>query len=222
MEPVEELKIELKRLERHVNYLKKRFSSAVARDLAACLRNFVQLSAEIDRLITEQSWDIRFSKEALPKSIKRLRSSGSSWAVPLPGGVQSRNVQISGVVIQDRVLSPAEVRQSYEAGLSARPSRQKMSFEDWLSCCAYQVRTSKGNKDISRKVFIDRAANLLGGTHPMSCFVESEHATWADPYIVDSMKIQIGSYPLPCAILLESGQEILKVFQCVTTLSTRK
>lgn len=212
MEPLDELKIEFTRLKRHVNFLEKRFSPAVARDLAACLRNFVQMADTINELITEHSWDVKFSKETLPKSLKKLRSNGASIAVPLPGSVKSKGIQISGVVIHDRVLSAEEVKQSYEAGLSSRPSSQKMSFEDWLNHSAYQVRTDASNKDIPRKIFIDRAANLLGGTHPMSNFVQTEHATWADPYIVDSLKTQVGLWPVPYAILMESAQEIIKVF----------
>lgn len=213
MEPLEELKIELKRLKRHENFLQKRFSSGVARDLATCLRNFVQMSDVINLLIIEQSWDIRFSKESLPKSLKRLRSNGATMAIPLPGSVQSNGIQISGVVVHNRALSPEEVRQSYETGLSSRPSRRNMSFVDWLNNSVYQVRSENGNKDISRKVFIERSASLLGGTHPMSNFVETEHASWADPYIVGLLSTKIGLWPAPYAILMESAQEIIRAFK---------
>lgn len=212
MDSIDELKIEYKRLQRHVHFLEKRFSPSVARDLAACLRNWVQMAETISNVIRDESWDIKFSKETIPKILKKIRSKGTNFNVPLPGVVKAGGIQISGVSIYDRALSPDEVKQSYEAGLSSRPSMQIMSFDDWLNNSAYRVHVKGVGKDIPRRNFIDRSANLLGGTHPMCNFVESEHSDWSDPYIIDSLSIQIGLWPMPYAILMETAQEIIRAF----------
>lgn len=213
MDSVEELRIEYKRLSRHTHFLEKRFSLAVARDLAASLRNWVQMSDVIDEIIKDASWTIKFAKEPNLKAYKKVRASGASISIPLPGSAQSKNMQIAGVNFYDRALSPEEIKALYEAGLNSRLMSQEMTFSDWLNNRAYQAHTNSGNKDISRRTFIDRAANLLGGTHPMCNFVQSEHADWADPYIIESLNMQIGLWPVPYSILMASAQEIIGVFK---------
>lgn len=212
MQPLDELKIEYKRLSRHTNYLSKRFSAAVARDLAACLRNWVQLSSTIDTLTNEYEWDLRFSKQNSTKSAKSISRKGSSISIPLPATASTKDLQISGLRVFDRALPPEEVKKLYQSELSSRRSIQSMQLEVWLNHAAYQVKHDKASKDISRKIFIDRAANLLGGTHPISNYIEDEHATWADPYIVELLSTFTGHWPVPYAILMESAQEILRVF----------
>jgi hypothetical protein len=213
MDPLDELKIEYKRLSRHINFLEKRFSPAVARDLAACLRNFVQLSDIIAQLTESNDWELKFAKDIVTKQLKRAHPAGESMSLPLPASVQSKDMQISGVSFYNHAISQEEVRALYEAGRNTRPVEMRMSFSSWLDNSAYQLKTKEGNRDISRRIFIDRGANLLGGTHPISNSVKSEYANWADPYIVDLLPIQVGLWPVPYTVLMETGQEILRVFK---------
>lgn len=188
---------------------------AVARDLAACLRNWVQLAETIDSLATTEGWSLSFNKQTVPKGKKKMMAGKSSELFHLPGAASSKGIKISEVTVTYGKLTQEDVKKAYELGRSTMPAPVPTSFEGWLNSSSYRVVHEGVVTDIPRKVFIDRAANLLGGTHPMSNFTESEHATWADPYIVDLMNTQVGLWPVPYSILMESAQEIVRVFEPV-------
>lgn len=209
----DELRIEYKRLSRHVNFLEKRYSPSVARDLAASLRNWAQLEKQIQKLIEDEAWDIKFAKGVTSKTTKRIRSQSDSFAIPLQGSVKSKNMQIAGASIHYGKLSQEDVKKMYQEGISTKPTPQPMTLESWLNTAVYHAHVEGAKTDIPRRVFIDRAANLLGGTHPINNFVKSEHATPFDPYIVDSLKTQVGLWPVPYAILMESAQDLLRAFK---------
>jgi hypothetical protein len=69
---------------------------------------------------------------------------------------------------------------------------------------------------VARSIFIERCANVLGGTHPINSDERSdkeEEFKSTDKYIVDLMSSQIGDIPVPYAHLLSYGQTILEAFR---------
>lgn len=208
---LEEIQIELRRLERHVESLEESWDIAVGRDLAACLRNWVQLTKEIDALAKDEEWKMTFKHHQTPRELKAVLGKGQRF--PLSGSVKSGGMLIAGVTIHNRKLTQEEVRQSYETTKNSFSKNQAMAFAEWLNVAGYEIRKTEGLKSIPRKEFIDRCANLLGGTHPVTTLHKGDYVHWADAYIVDEMSTTIGNFPAPYAVLIEAGRQIIETFK---------
>ena len=81
-----------------------------------------------------------------------------------------------------------------------------------MGLSAWEFKIDGVSRSIPRSEFIDRCANRLGGSHPISiAYPEKEH--WADNYIIELLRTSIAHLPAPYAILVESGQAIIKAFK---------
>jgi hypothetical protein len=210
-----ELRIEYSRLQRHVGDLEDSFTDAIARDLSACLRNWVQMEEAVDALAVAEGWQLTFWHQEKPKELRRLRNQGDFVSVPLLGAAKSTGVMVTGAVRHNRALTPDEIKRSYELGKSTLPQRRVMSFRDFLNGEGAEFRIQDVTRSIARRDFIERYANRLGGTHPMSAVRAEEMEHWADPYILEMGDIRLGPWPAPCAVLMETGQQVLAAFDVV-------
>jgi hypothetical protein len=208
-----ELKIEYQRMARHVGSLAVEFDAAVARDLSACLRNWVQMEQEIDALADSQKWRLSFRHHEKPRELKRLRSRGSFVSVPLPGGAQAEGFTIAAVVKHDRALTAEEVQRSFRLSRDSFSGSKVMRFSDFLSAEGVEFKVDGVSRAVSRRDFIDRCANRLGGTHPMSVATAEDKQHWSDAFILEMFELRVGPWPAPYAVLLETGQQLLETFE---------
>lgn len=207
LESYDELKIELKRLGRHVNYLERRFDIGVGRDLASTLRNLLQMVDKIDILCAKNGWTLTFPQQVKTKAMKRLQEGSDRF--PLTGSVITRGFSVSGVAFYNRALSADEIKE-----LSKTPhySSEPMTLRQWLNSSAWEFKINGTFRSVPRSEFIDRCANRLGGSHPMTVTnPDKEH--WADNNIIELLNTQIAHMPAPFAVLLETSQTILKVLK---------
>lgn len=215
MDGISELRIEYQRLKHHVDHLMGDFDDATARDLSACLRNWVQMEKAIDDLAASKGWQLAFRYQEKPKELKKLRSKGEYLVVPLPGTARSTGVMVTGVVLHNRALTPEEIKMSYERGKSSLPRNQVMTFGAFLNGEGAEFRRDGVLRTVARRDFIDRCANRLGGTHPMSVAGAEEKEHWSDPFILELNQIRVGPWPTAYAVLMEAGEQILDAFEPV-------
>lgn len=94
---------------------------------------------------------------------------GSKYTyLPLASGVQSPGVEVRGVRVINRALSPEEVKKLYEAGPPvAQPSR--LSFSEWLASGIYEVPSDDEKHPhlrISREILVKRVGKHPGRKSP--------------------------------------------------------
>lgn len=207
-----ELIIELRRLRRHIDALRGGFDLAIARDLATCLRNWVQLASVIDELASSDGWRFTFKHHVKPRELKLIRSRGSFTTMPLAGGITVGGAKVAGVAVHDRALSAEEVRRAYELSKSTFSQPTNLTFSQFLNAEGAEFKIDGTRRAVSRGEFIDRCANRLGGAHPMTVPVTADKEHWADPYVLDLYRLEIGSVPAPYAVLMETAEQIRDTF----------
>lgn len=210
MDTLTEVKIEYRRLLRHVNYLEKRYSPAVARDLSACLRVWTELKEEIDNLAKLENWELKFNYAVTSKKLRQMSIDSDEFSLPLPGGARDSGAEVKTFKMYNRALNDKEIRLLYEQEKNNMTNRKVMKFSQWLDHRAFQLKTPDGNIQFSRNEVIEGVANLLGGSHPASVRKEVRQS---DRYIKELMNNSILNWPMPYAILMESAQEIINVFK---------
>ncbi len=215
MELIEEVKIEYNRLNRHVEDQGHEWSEHVMRDLAACLRNWVQLAKNIDSL----GWQLVFPYNTKTKTRKRIEQQGSE-SDDFLGELKHKGIFISKSVVHNRIIGPEEIRNLWKSEKFNQEREEVRSFSNWFGDEAHQLKLMVNGKPVrkgvARSMFIDRCANILGGTHPINYDDTADKGRDfkdVDRHIIDLMNRQVNEIPLPYAHLLNYAQTILKTFR---------
>jgi hypothetical protein len=138
--------------------------------------------------------------------------------LPLASGVDSPGVQIKGIHIIDRALTPEEVKKLYDAG-PPELKTTNISFSEWLGSGIYKVPDSENDGielAISREMLIKRVANLLGASHPIGTDDGSAGENRFDKYIADLHNIRLaGKNPATYYQLMEIAKDILNTLKTI-------
>jgi hypothetical protein len=207
-----ELNIEYKRLKRNFDDLNLGWQEHIARDLVACLRNWVQLAAKTDEYATSENWKLMFPVHQKTKAEKKVFNDGSE-AVYTPGIVSNGPLQVAGASIHQGKLSAEQVRAVALAGPDGGPNNQATTLTSWLNTEVYEMRSNGKRTGISRKLFIERCANMLGGTHPVTTYIAELNEQVFDQQIKELLDTRIADIPLPWSLISEAANGIIKAFE---------
>ena len=147
------------------------------------------------------------------KEIKKVLRGGRYIYLPLGSGVSSPDVQVRGVTVINRALSPEEIKKLYE-GDPPIAQRTWLTFTQWLASGIYEVpSTNEAHPQlmISREILIKRVANILGASHPPGTDYSDEIENRFNPYILELHQIMVADgYPATYYQLLEIAQDVLE------------
>ena len=215
---IEHMKLQYARLERHHSSALKEKDAISFLDLSHALRVWVDMKSFIDASAKNKGLTLGLTNSSTPKVVKKILKGSKYNYLPLASGVESPGIEIKGVRVINRALSPEEVKKLYEAG---PPVAQKstLTFSEWLASGVYEVPS--GEKEhphlkISREILIKRVANILGASHPAGTEAAEAAENRFDPYVIDLHSVELaGGYPATYYQLLEIGNDILKNTKCL-------
>jgi hypothetical protein len=215
---INHIKLQYARLERHRSSALKDKDPISFLDLSHALRIWVDMKSFVDQLIKEKALALNFTNSSTPKEVKKFLKGSKHTYLPLASGVESPGVEIKGVRVIDRALSPEEIKKLHEAG-SPVAQKSKLSFSEWLASGVYEVPS--GEKEhphlkISREILIKRVANILGASHPAGTEAAEAPENRFDPYVLDLHGLQLADgYPATYYQLLEIAKDILEKTKCL-------
>lgn len=132
--------------------------------------------------------------------------------------MESPGVEIKGMSVIDRALSPQEIKKLCEAGPPVA-QKSKLSFSEWLASGVYEVPSGEEQHPhltISREILIKRVANILGASHPAGIEAADSGENRFDPYVLDLHGVQLADgYPATYYQLLEIANDILENTKCL-------
>jgi hypothetical protein len=179
---------------------------------------------EIDDLVEAKVLDLNLTNPVSSKSVKKVLKGSKYTYLPLGSGVKSPGLELKGIRLINRALSPDEVKKLYEAGPpTAQPT--SLRYSEWLASGIYEVpsqNTAHPELRISREILIKRVANILGASHPIGGTEELEEIeNRFDPYILELHNIEIADgYPATYYQLLEIAKDILNAMKVLFEKST--
>lgn len=212
------IKLQYVRLERHYSSALKDKDPISFLDLAHALRIWVDMKSFVDALAKEKDVTLGLANSATPKEVKKILKGSKHVYLPLASGVESPGVEVKGVRLINRALSPEEIKKMYEAGPPVA-QKSKLSFSEWLASGVYEVPS--GDKEhshlrISREILIKRVANILGASHPAGTEAAEAAENRFDPYVLDLHGVKLaGGYPATYYQLLEIANDILENTECL-------
>lgn len=207
----EEIRIEFSRIKRNVEDLKAGWQEHIGRDLVAGLRNWVQLADEIDGLAKENGWKLRFPVHQKTKAEKAILKDGSE-AFYTPGKVERNGMTVASVRFGSGI-DKEEMRKVALSGQGSVNAKQETTFKAWLNSEVYETKTTDGKRfGISRKLFIERTSNVLGGTHPASTYIPERNEQVFDQQIIELLDTRILDMPVPWTMVVEAANGIIDTF----------
>jgi hypothetical protein len=215
---ISHLHLQYDRLKRHHGGALRDKDEISFLDLAHALRVWVDMKATVTGLAKERNLELELAHHTPPKSIKRSLKGAVHTYLPLASGVNSPGVQVAGIRITNRALTPEEIKARAAMGPPvALPS--KMTFSEWLAAGILEVPSGKvghPHLTLSREIVIKRVANVLGASHPAGMEDSDPLENRFDPYIKDLHGIQLADgYPATYYQLLEIAGEILVRTRCL-------
>lgn len=199
--------------------LKRHYSDALANrdpvsflDLAHVLRIWVELKGTVDAEAQASSASLSFPNPRFSKADRPLLKGDRHIYLPIASGVDSPGVEIKGLRITNRALTPEEIKARFEAG-PPMSQHVSLSFTQWLAAGIYEVPATDERHPhirISREILIKRVANILGASHPAGADRADEFENRFDPYVLELHGIVIADgYPATYYQLLEIAKDVL-------------
>lgn len=175
------------------------------------LRIWVDLKQIVDQLARERGIQFSFNQHSPPKFIKKGLRGAVHTYLPLASGVPNSDVQVSGLRITNRALSPEEIMQRARAGPPIA-SPKAMNFGDWLGAGVVEVPSGFSGHphvSLSREILIKRVANALGASHPIGCESDDLMENRFGPYVKDLHAISLDGVPSTFYALMEIADEVV-------------
>lgn len=207
-----QLHLQYDRLARHYNLALPGNDLVAFLDLAHALRIWVELKSVVTEIAQRHALQLQLTHHTPPKFIKRSLQGATQISIPLAGGVESPGVQVQGIRITNRALTPEEIARRAAAGPPVAQVSQ-MNFGEWMGAGVIEVPSE--NQDhphmmISREILIKRVANILGASHPAGSDKADEYENRFDAPVLEIHKIQVADgYPATYYQLLAIAKEIL-------------
>lgn len=209
---IEHIKIQYERLERHYQSALRDKDLVSFLDLSHALRIWVDMKMEIDKLANRKRVDFEFINVVKSKEAKQVLKGSRYTYLPLGSGVSSPGIEVKGIRITNRALSPDEIKKLYEAGPPVA-QKTKLSFSQWLGSGVYEVPSVDKRHpqlSISRAILIKRVANILGASHPQGTEEADNNENQFDSYVKELHQIELADgYPATYYQLLEVAKDIL-------------
>jgi hypothetical protein len=209
---IEQLHLQYDRLSRHYDAALTTKDEISFLDLAHALRIWVDMKTEVARVAEERGLDLALSHHTPPKFVKRSLQGAAHSYVPLASGVDSPGVQIKGVRITNRALTPDEIAKRAAIGPPTAPI-SRMSFSEWMAAGVIEVPSGDidhPHLQISREMIVKRVANVLGASHPAGMENKDPLENRFDQHIEQLHRMRVANgIPATYYQLLEIAGEIL-------------
>jgi hypothetical protein len=182
-------------------------------DLAHSLRIWVDMKGVVADLAKARGIDLSLRHHTQPKFLKKSLQGARHTYLPLASGVQSPGLEVKGLTITNRALTPEEIKKRAAMG---PPVAQvsNMSFAEWMAAGVLEVPSNDPvhpHLRISREIVIKRVANVLGASHPVGMEQDDPMENKFDQYIQELHRISVADgYPVTYYQLLEIGGELLE------------
>lgn len=170
------------------------------------------MKAEVTQLASKLSLDLPFRHNTQLKYLKKTHKGAQHTYVPIAGGVESPGVQVKGIAITNRALTPEEVKARAAMG---PPVSQvtSLTYAQWLAAGVMEVPSSNPKHPhlpLSREIIINQVANTLGASHPAGKDSNKPESKKFDSYIEELHTISFADgYPATYYQLLEIAGELL-------------
>ena len=215
---ISHFQLQYDRLARHHGSALKDKDEISFLDLAHTLRVWVDMKATVTDMARARNIQLELTHHTPPKSIKKSLKGAVHTYLPLASGVESPGLQVAGIRITNRALTPEEIKARAAMGPPvAVPT--KMNFPEWLAAGVLEVPSGDGSHPhltLSREIIIKRVANVLGASHPAGMEDSDPQENRFDQYIQDLHGIHLADgYPATYYQLLEIAGEILAFTKCL-------
>lgn len=215
---ISHLHLQYDRLARHHDSALNAKDAISFLDLAHVLRVWVDMKTTVTDMAQERGLQLELVHHTAPKSIKKSLKGAVHTYLPLASRVDSPGVQVTGIRITSRALTPEEIKARAAMGPPvAVPTR--MTFSEWMAAGVLEVPsgdTSHPHLTLSREIIIKRVANVLGASHPAGMEESDPQENRFDQYILDLHGISLADgYPATYYQLLEIAGEILARTKCL-------
>ncbi len=220
---IKHLHLQYDRLSRHYEASLAQKDEISFLDLAHALRVWVDMKARVTTMAAERGLQLSLRHHTAPKSLKKSLKGATHTYIPLASGVESPEVQVKGLVITNRALTPDEIKQRASMGPPVAQVSQ-MSFAEWMAAGVLEVPSndpSHPHVKISREIMIKRIANALGASHPVGMEEDDPQENKFDKYVQELHQIKIADgYPVTYYQLLEIAAELLDRTNCLRDAAT--
>lgn len=220
---IKHLHLQYDRLSRHYEAALTTKDEISFLDLAHALRVWVDMKSSVTQMAKEQGITLGLKHHTPPKYIKKSLQGATQTYIPLASKVESPGVQVSGIRITNRALTPEEIKKRAAMGPPIAQTSQ-MSFSEWMAAGVIEVPSNNpGHPHIklSREIIIKRVANTLGASHPAGMAEDDPLENQFDPYVHDLHRIIIADgYPATYYQLLEIAGELLLRTKCLRDAAT--
>lgn len=205
------IKLQFRRLKKHYEECVNNIDEVHMLDLAHTLRIWVEIAKDIDELIKEEQFKVKFSNPTKNKEIEEVLKGSAFMYIPLASCPKTNTgMQVSNIIFIKKMLSAEEAKKLYEAG-KQEAKNVELSFTEWLGSEILETKNKKGERiGIARNILIKRVANLLGASHPQEKDNAEEYEHRFDPFIKDLHTLIIANgYPSTYYQLIEIAEVII-------------
>lgn len=210
---IQQLHLQYDRLARHHEAALAQKDEVSFLDLAHALRIWVDMKGAVPELAKERGLELSLRHHTQPKLLKKSLQGARHTYIPLASGVESPGIQVKGLTITHRALTPEEIKKRAAMG---PPVAQvsKMSFAEWMAAGVLEVPSedpTHRHLKISREMMIKRVANALGASHPAGTEQDDPLENRFDPYIQELHQLRVADgYPVTYYQLVEIAGELLE------------
>ena len=230
------ISINYKRLKRHYDLNLVKFDEIALYDLAHALRMWLDMEDAVNDYLLGKSPNTKFKSYTVSKQLSRLLKNKKYILAGLPGGVSSyagnedlfsttrdvskkftqslkvkrdinNAIHFASIIYINDVSVPKEDLKILHKGLPDKT----LKFSQWLDSEITRISyLSESNelvrKIIPRRIFIERVANILGGSHPKGINEFENKYNEAVKYLMD---FSYGGLPTPYFFILKVAKDIL-------------
>jgi hypothetical protein len=206
------VRLQFRRLARHTQAAAADKDEISLLDMTHCLRIFVDMKAAIDQYVQENEIQVVWPNPVWTSNVKKVYRGSLYLQVPLAAGVETGGVQVKGLTISDKALTPEEVQQRFRSG-QPQNAPTNLTFSEWFGSETIKVTQDEAGErrviGISREMLIKRVANFLGASHPEGSESSVEYENSFDLYIGQLHQDGVADFPLTYYQLMEIAQTIV-------------
>jgi len=230
------IKINYERLKRHYEFNIQKFDEIALYDLAHSLRMWTDMEKTVSEYLLNIQPKLKFKSYSVSKQLNRLVNHKEYIISSFPGGITTwagnpeiitnslghdisvsrtqsikvmfgeNNITVGNFILIYGYVVPNEQSKILKKGIIEK----SYNFSQWLNSevirIQYPLNGKLVRKIIPRRIFINRVANILGGSHPIGVSDSDNQFNDAVKYL---MGLDIIGLPAPYLIIMKIAKEIL-------------
>ncbi len=154
------LEVYFERFMKHLAEVKNDPSDINFMDLSHSLRCLIDVKSNIDKLVQEDEYTLKFPHARNMKKVKRSTKGDVNFNEP----IEFKGVMIFNTSFDFRELSDEELDK--KEFVEASYYNRELTFTEWLGCDVATFFDEERYFPINREMIIKRISNKFGGSHP--------------------------------------------------------